>query len=155
MMDVLETHSLTPFHLFIFFSVSVHQTVQTATATASELRLAVELVWTAGTRRQSAEREQPGRGTPGGWVWRSEGTLGGTAVSWNWRTGNSARALDDRRLGGRGLSGIPQWECRVGIRCQPDENVDPSSLTPTAQADACIQSPLPTRMMCLTAFVPS
>lgn len=45
---------ISPFFYFYFFSVSVHQTVQTATATTSELRLAVQLVWTAGTRRQSA-----------------------------------------------------------------------------------------------------
>lgn len=41
------------FHSF-FFMASVHQTVQTATAAMSELRLAVELIWTGGTRQRSA-----------------------------------------------------------------------------------------------------
>lgn len=138
---------LPTFHLF--FSVSVHQTVQTATATTSELRLAVQLVWTAGTRRQSAEK-YCGRMTR--WAQENglqEGPLvvgcGDAKAHWvalqsaeNWKfTTNTWRQKVGRT---QPEIGILQWEYRVGIWCQYDENMDPPSFMWTLQAEIFIQS---------------
>lgn len=114
----------------------MHQTVQTATATTFELCLAVELVWTAGKRRQSAEKYW------GGWQGGRKRTGWKRAPWWldveklkaaeNWKfTTNTWRQKVGRT---QPEIGILQWEYRVGIWCQYDENMDPSSFTWTLQA---------------------
>lgn len=92
-------------------------------------------------------RERAARGPPGGWMWRSSSQLRTwkfTTNTWRQKVGRTQPVI-----------GILQWEYRVGIWCQYDENVDPSSFTWTLQAVIFIQSPLPTWMLCLTVFIPS
>lgn len=98
--------------------------------------LAVQLVWTAGTRRQSAGK-YCGRMTR--WAQENglqEGPLvvgcGEAKAHWvalqsaeNWKFTANTRRQEVGRT--QPEIGILQWEYRVGIWCQDDENMDPSS----------------------------
>lgn len=105
---------------------------------------------------QCSASGQPGRGgglqenTAGGWQGGRKRTGCKRAPWWldvekrkhtGWRssqrrTGNSPLTLDDRKVGRTQPEiGILQWEYRVGIWCQDDENMDPSSFMWTLQAE--------------------